>query len=369
MSYTGWSGGASGRCADSGYRGIHAHLIGGNWADKTDVAPSAVLCLVSFLALAGVGWRYREVRVNYLFVFVAALVFLALAFAIHAGLANTSPSNRPVSATSTSDAFFYTAFLLFLIGHILFTRVFLNRASLVHWPNTLLYIALVLLIIATILFYASLSRAQTGASAIPPRQYSQMRIASASFELIVTILYALLLPLAKLVAPELPGLELGLLTLAAWFLFVPAFCESRLCCAADEALLTDSFAADLFCIAAITADSSPLVCSQTFFYLSFSLFPFLALAILIGLPLPRWGFTLPPRDLVLADALPASSTAAALAHEEAQLEAAADWAEEERMREIDEERLLREAREVVGENAERAGLVGHGDDAWSLRLH
>lgn len=39
------------------------------------------------------------------------------------------------------------------------------------------------------------------------------------------------------------------------------------------------------------------------------------------------------------------------------------------MREIDEERLLREAREVVGENAERAGLVGHGDDAWSLRLH
>ncbi|BGO96572.1 hypothetical protein NBRC10513v2_000510 [Rhodotorula toruloides] len=349
MSYTGWSGGASGRCADSGYRGIHAHLIGGNWADKTDVAPSAVLCLVSFLALAGVGWRYREVRVNYLFVFVAALVFLALAFAIHAGLANTSPSNRPVSATSTSDAFFYTAFLLFLIGHILFTRVFLNRASLVHWPNTLLYIALVLLIIATILFYASLSRAQTGASAIPPRQYSQMRIASASFELIVTILYALLLPLAKLVAPELPGLELGLLTLAAWFLFVPAFY--------------------LFCIAAITADSSPLVCSQTFFYLSFSLFPFLALAILIGLPLPRWGFTLPPRDLVLADALPASSTAAALAHEEAQLEAAADWAEEERMREIDEERLLREAREVVGENAERAGLVGHGDDAWSLRLH
>lgn len=40
------------------------------------------------------------------------------------------------------------------------------------------------------------------------------------------------------------------------------------------------------------------------------------------------------------------------------------------MRELDEERLLREAREVVGENAERAGLVGHGDaDAWSLRLH
>lgn len=153
---------------------------------------------------------------------------LALAFAIHAGLANTSPSNRPISASTTSGAFFYTAFLLFLIGHVFFTRVFLNRASLVHWPNTLLYIALVLLTIATILFYASLARAQTGTSSIPLRQYSQMRIASASFDLIGTILYALLLPLAKLVAPELPGLELGLLTLAAWFLFVPAFCEPHL---------------------------------------------------------------------------------------------------------------------------------------------
>ncbi|BGP21601.1 hypothetical protein JCM10295v2_000476 [Rhodotorula toruloides] len=356
MSYAEWIGGASGRCADSGYRRIHAHLIGGNWVDRTDVAPSTVLCLVSFLALAGVGWRYREVRpprpylLVYHLVFVAALILLAIAFAIHAGVANTSSSNRPISATSASDAFFYTAFLLFLIGHILFTRTFLNRASLLHWPNTLLYIALVLLTIATILFYASLGRAQmAAASAIPPRQYSQMRIASASFDLIVTILYALLLPLAKLVAPELPGLELGLLTLAAWFLFVPAF--------------------HLFCLAAITADSSPLVCSQIFFYLSFSLFPFLALAILIGLPLPRWGFTLPARDLVFDGALPASSTGAALAREEAQLEAAADWAEEERMRDIDEERLLREAREVVGENAERAGLVGHGDDAWSLRLH
>lgn len=154
-------------------------------------------------------------------------IVLALAFAIHAAVANTSPSNRPISASSTSDAFFYTAFLLFLVGHIFFTRIFLNRASLVHWPNTLLYIAFALLTIATILFYISLSRGQAAAgSTLPPRQYSQMRIASASFDLIVTILYALLLPLAKLVAPELPGLELGLLTLAAWFLFVPAFCVS-----------------------------------------------------------------------------------------------------------------------------------------------
>ncbi|GAA6053332.1 hypothetical protein JCM3770_004117 [Rhodotorula araucariae] len=165
-------------------------------------------------------------------------------------------------------------------------------------------------------------------------------------------MHALLLPLAKLVAPELPGVELALLTFTGWLLWVPAFY--------------------VFCTATITADYSPLVCSQTFFYLAFSLFPLLALAILLALPLPRWGFTLPPRDLIdpYSGAAPAASGQAALAREEAELGAAAAWAQDERRREAAEGALLDEMREVVGENAERAGLVGQQeDDGWSLRLH
>ena len=34
-----WSTASSGRCADSGVTGIHAHLIGGNWVDEGDLAP------------------------------------------------------------------------------------------------------------------------------------------------------------------------------------------------------------------------------------------------------------------------------------------------------------------------------------------
>jgi len=34
-----WSGTASGRYADSGNARSHAHLIGGHWVDKSDLAP------------------------------------------------------------------------------------------------------------------------------------------------------------------------------------------------------------------------------------------------------------------------------------------------------------------------------------------
>lgn len=129
--------------------------------------------------------------------------------------------------------------------------------------------------------------------------------------------------------------------------------------------------ADLFCITAVTDDSSPLVCSQVsqpnpliadsctdrgaarvtgltsenapgpqiFFYLAFGLFPLLALAVLVALPFPRWGFGLVPRDLLAgAGFLPG-------------------------LRDAEEARLLREARELV------AGEGAHGPyDDWSLRL-
>ncbi|KPV78277.1 uncharacterized protein RHOBADRAFT_40824 [Rhodotorula graminis WP1] len=345
-----WSGTPSGRCVDSGNTRSHAHLIGGNWVDKNDLAPSAVLCVVSFLAIAAVAWTYRETKVHLLLLFAFALLFLGIAFAIHAALANARPSARGQSAVACEQAFFLLALSLLLLGHILFARTFINRASLVHWPSTLLYLACALLLAAFIVGCVALGDLPPldPYTYSPPLKYTQERIASAVLELIVATMHPLLLPFAKLVAPELPGLELGLLVLAGWFLWVPALY--------------------VFCLATITADASPLVCSQTFFYLAFFLFPFLALAILLGLPLHRWGFTLPPRDLVTSYSYAApAATHAALAHEAAELGEAAAWAQQERRHEADEGALLDEMRSVVGENAERAGL--YDDDAWSLRLH
>ncbi|BGP44614.1 hypothetical protein JCM10450v2_000428 [Rhodotorula kratochvilovae] len=315
MSYDGSSGYvAAGRCIDSGNPRSHAHLLGGNWIDKSDVAPSAILSVVSFLFILAVAYRYRETRVHLLIVFGVALLFLGIATVV------------------TEQAFFLLTLSLFLLGHILFARTFLNRASLVHWPSTLLYLGCAILLAAFIVGCVAFGDAPfpQAESYFPSLKYTQKRIASATLMLIVATMHALLLPFAKLVAPELPGMELGLLTLSAWFLW-------------------------------------------TFFYLAFSLFPLLALTILLAFRLPRWGFTFPPRDLLdpYSHAAPAAShAAAAIAHEEAELGAAAAWAQDERRREAEEGALLDEMREVVGENAERAGLVGHReDDGWSLRMH
>ncbi|GAA6053335.1 hypothetical protein JCM3770_004118 [Rhodotorula araucariae] len=151
MSSTTWSSsGAAGRCIDSGNAGSHAHLIGGNWLDKSDLAPSALLSVVSFLTILAVGYRFREARVHILMVFGVALLLLGIAFASRAALANTRPSLRQRDTVATDQAFFLLALSLFLLGHILFARTFLNRASLVHWPNTLLYLACAILLAAFI---------------------------------------------------------------------------------------------------------------------------------------------------------------------------------------------------------------------------
>jgi len=153
---------------------------------------------------------------------------LGVAFAIHAALANTRPSLRPSSATLTEQAMFLLALSLFLLGHILFSRTFINRASLVHWPSTLLYLACAILLAALVVGCVAVGDAPLVDvySYSPSLKYSQERIASATLELIVATMHPLLLPFAKLVAPELPGLELGLLILAGWLLWVPAFCTS-----------------------------------------------------------------------------------------------------------------------------------------------
>lgn len=84
---------------------------------------------------------------------------------------------------------------------------------------------LVALIVGTMAFTTSVDfRLAAAGGGQAPLKYSQMRVASATLELVATVIAAILIPLAKVVAPELPSRELGLLDLSAWCLFVPALC-------------------------------------------------------------------------------------------------------------------------------------------------
>ncbi|GAA5897366.1 hypothetical protein JCM6882_001868 [Rhodosporidiobolus microsporus] len=356
MSSEWWGSTTTGRCVESGNTRVHAHLLGGNWVDKRDLAPSAVLCVVFFLALAGIGWRYRQYRVKALFAFVAAFFCSGIAFAIRAAIANTSPRNLTRSSVAAEQIFLVLGQLLLLLGAVLYTRAFMLRATLVHWPNTFLYASSTILVVSFILACVAFSRLPDPPNSyFPSLQYTQMRIASAILPFILLCLVVLLLPLVKLFAPFLPNLELWLLVLTAWFLWVPAFYS--------------------FCVVTITSDSSDLVCSQLFFYLSFGLFPLLSLIPLLALPMPRWGFLLAPGDLLPGGVAPMPATSMALAGESAALYEAAHEAQFARMREAEEARRLRAAKQEVGANAAAAGLVahshGHGpyDDPWNLHLH
>ncbi|GAA5969184.1 hypothetical protein JCM11641_007501 [Rhodosporidiobolus odoratus] len=280
-----------GRCADSGNSDMHAHLVGGNWINKEDLAPSAVLCVAFFLFIGGIGWRYYHSRVTILFVVIAAFLFTGLAFAIRAAIANTAVVN-------------------------------VNRTTIL------------------------VDQAPTPANSLyPSLESSQMRVAAAVLPFILVSLFALLLPFAKVVAPELPGIELGLLTLVACFLWVPVFYT--------------------FCVTAITVDSSPLVCSQIFFYLALGLFQLLAIVPLLVLPMPRWGFTLAPHDLLPAGGVAAGPMMAAAA-EDNHLHAAAADAAYARAREDEEARLLAEEMDVLHHNAGVARM--HDDDVWDVHL-
>ncbi|GAA5866311.1 hypothetical protein JCM3774_006612 [Rhodotorula dairenensis] len=330
------------RCAATGIGGLRAHLIGGNGTDRTDViAPSAIMSVLSFVAVGAVGWRYRQYRAHAVLILAVGSFCLGVAFSVHAAAANTSPANRHRSSLTAEQTLFLLAFTFLHSGQTLFGRKFVARASLSHWPKTGLTLAAVILLIALIVGTVAFTSAEFRLAATSEKsatRYNQMRIASAVLELVAAVLTSVLVPLTKIVAPELPNRELGLLTASAWCLFVPALY--------------------LFCIATITDDSSPLVCSQAFFYLAFGFFALLPVALLLGVPSPQWGFELPARDLVNLKPL---APAAAEAQEAAAVE---DWADEARRREAEEARLLREARAFGAEPDEQNRY-----DDWSLRLH
>ncbi|GAA6031971.1 hypothetical protein JCM8097_003367 [Rhodosporidiobolus ruineniae] len=340
---------ASGRCVDSGNDRIHAHLLGGNWVDHGDLAPSAVLCVVFFLAIAGVGYRWWQFRASTLFTFKIAFLFTGLAFAVRAAIANTAPSNVPRSAIITEQCFFVLGQLLLLLGAILYTRTFLYRATFVHWPSTFLYLSIAILVTSLILACVAFSRAPTPpTSYFPSLQYSQMRIAAATLPFILVCLTLILWPFAKLVAPELPGLGLGLLSLTALFLWVPAFYS--------------------FCVATLTDDTSPLVCSSLFFYLAFGLFQLLAVVPLLALSIHHFGFGYALGDLVGGMAPIPIATAVADGQAE-RLHRAMEEAAIARVRQEEEARLLEEAERAVEHNAAAAGLGRpHHGGGWDLHL-
>jgi hypothetical protein len=111
-----------------------------------------------------------------------------------------------------------------------------------------------------------------------------------------------------------------------------------------------------------TADS-PFFSLQLFFYLSFGLFQLLAILPLLALPVFRFGFLLAnPHDLAVIDRPSLFHT-----HNEIKdLQRAAHRAENARMREDEEARLLRAEQAVVGRNA--AALAREDDSVWELRI-
>ena len=94
--------------------------------------------------------------------------------------------------------------------------------------------------------------------------------------------------------------------------------------------------------------------SQTFFYLSFGFFTLLSVALLLAVPLPQWGFGPPPQ--------PSAGPRAPEVQEAADADA---WAEEARLREVEEARLLRKAKDIAAAENEARGRY----DDWSLNLH
>ncbi|TKA53071.1 hypothetical protein B0A53_03951 [Rhodotorula sp. CCFEE 5036] len=314
----------SSRCSATIITGLHAHLVGGTGTNQTDLAPSAILSVLSFVAIVAVGWRYRQYRAHAILVVAVGCFCLGVAFALHASIANTSPAHRKLDTLAAEQTFFLFALTFLLWGQILTARTFVTRASWTHWPSTVLTFAAVMLlvplIVGTVAFTGTNFRLATAGGGQTPLKYSQMRVASATLELVATVLTAILIPLAKVVAPELPSRELGLLDLSAWCLFVPALCTII----------------------------------GTFFYLSFGFFTLLSVALLLAVPLPQWGFGLPARNLV--------GTRAPEVQEAADADA---WAEEARLREVEEARLLRKAKDIAAAENEARGRY----DDWSLNLH
>lgn len=269
----------SGKCVTwwsetSGYTlAAHAHLLGSDCVTKHDLFPSAILCVSFFLvgtALAlkwfGLTWfGSGESRYAVIIIMGVACILTGLGFAIRAGVANTSSALVSHVTVSTEQIFFMFGELLLIDSHVVMSRDLVAKWGVTR-PSTWIYVNHLLVLVSFILYFISFVRLpyQANATNLPPIDTS-LRIAASVLPLFLTVSNALWLPLEKVKSPDMPWLGLGILTLVAWFLAVPAFYA--------------------FLAASVSADDSPLVASTTWFYIAFGLLQILAVAPFLGVPL------------------------------------------------------------------------------------
>lgn len=110
-----------------------------------------------------------------------------------------------------------------------------------------------------------------------------MRIAGATFPLLLVFVNTILLPMEKVKHSEIPMAALGVLIVIAWFLVPASFCTSQGWGEGVE--LTVSCGADAFLTTTVADDNSPLIASKVRWSCA------LSLARLISLPASSCGST------------------------------------------------------------------------------
>ncbi|KAM0755701.1 hypothetical protein T439DRAFT_351460 [Meredithblackwellia eburnea MCA 4105] len=203
----------------------------------------------------------------------AAMFLTGLGFAVRAAISNTN--RQGVNRTTVIAEQF-----LFVMGQLLLVRnqsldlidshVTLSRDLVKKWARSRasnwVFVNRGVLVVSFILDAVAFARTPNPLTNPEiPLKTTQLRIAGSIFPFLLTIGNAVWLPIEKMKAPEIPWLGLGILLLVAWFLVVPAFYA--------------------FLLTAVTADTSPLVASITFFYIAWALFQILAIAPFLAIPL------------------------------------------------------------------------------------
>ena len=190
---------------------------------------SAILSTIFFLLVAGLCYQYLRHRYVIIIPATIAVLGLALAFAIRAGMVGKGAQRMPRPATQAEQEQLFIAQLLLIVVHVDLSKTMLHRAALDSRPSHFAYASYAVVTLCFILDTIAVSKLPTPASShTPSRQYTDLRIAGASIAFFWVLGHALWLPFEKARMPLLPLRDLGVLILVAWFLVVPAFCERTL---------------------------------------------------------------------------------------------------------------------------------------------
>ncbi|KAL8293357.1 hypothetical protein RQP46_000058 [Phenoliferia psychrophenolica] len=206
----------------------HSHVIGTDCVNHADLTPSAVLCVVFFLAAIGFGvkWHLWQLSRFYITLVVASsMFFTGLAFAIRAGIANTNRYNVARSAVIAEQIFFVTGELVLIGSHVTIAYEGLKEQALggkkwVYGNYALLFISFILNTVA----FALYSPPPTRPDSIPLRG-TQLRIAGSVFPFLLTLIFNPgWLLYGKNKSPKVPGFPVGfaLVVVVDVLLIVPA---------------------------------------------------------------------------------------------------------------------------------------------------